>query len=91
MGRVKNAIASDALLVRLPAEEAAMLRLHLHSELEGRIPRGAFRDFFAARIREYFKAETLDLSPYLGLPPCSALVRCAPETAELIRMKMEKR
>lgn len=91
MGRPKNALESDALLVRLPAEEAAMLRMHLYSDLEGRIPRGAFRDFFAARIREFFKAETLDLSPYFGLPPCSALVRCAPETAALIRTTLEKR
>ena len=35
--------------------------LHLWSEVEGKVPRGAFKDFFEARIREYFTQVPLTL------------------------------
>ena len=48
----------------LPEDIHAKLCLHLYSEVEQRIPKGAFQRFFVERITEYFKAlEAKDVNP----------------------------
>lgn len=51
----------------LPTSVRAKLDLHLFSELEGRVPKGAYRSFFLERIAEFFMHKTLDLGAY-GFP-----------------------
>ena len=51
----------------IPTSLRSRLDLHLYSEVEGRIPLGAYKEFFSERIREYFESRRLELSPY-GFP-----------------------
>lgn len=54
MGRKPNIIPSHQVCVRLPEDVYLKLMLHLHSEVEGRVPVGALQRFFMERITEYF-------------------------------------
>lgn len=69
MSRRQNAIPSVKLTTMLPEDLHSRVTIHLHSDLEGRIPHGAWAEFLCARIREYFDSTRLDLSPYLGCEP----------------------
>ena len=55
------------LRLGLPESEKAWLDLHLWSEVEGRVPVGAYRAWFLARLHEFRSWRVLDLSPY-GFP-----------------------
>lgn len=50
----RNIIRSVAIEVSLPEDLVAKLQLHLFSQVEGRIPKGAYREFFTDRINEFF-------------------------------------
>ena len=68
------------LNLALPESVRAQLDLLLFSEIEQRVPKGAYQQFFAARIREFFSDRGLDLAPYLGSLPGERTVRGSPET-----------
>ncbi len=55
------------LELKLPTSIRARVDLHLHSDLEGRVPAGAYQSFFIERIKEFFEWGQLDLEPY-GFP-----------------------
>lgn len=55
------------LHLTLPESVHGRLTLFLHSELENRVPKGAFQRFFLERIRDFFDSKRLDLAPY-GFP-----------------------
>lgn len=57
-----------ALNLRLPESERGRLDLILHSDVEGRVPKGAYAEFFKERLREFFTFKTLDLAPF-GFEP----------------------
>jgi hypothetical protein len=40
--------------IYIPEDLAVRLRLHLYSELEGRIPVGKISEFFSNLVRDYF-------------------------------------
>jgi hypothetical protein len=63
------------LTTTLPEDIRAKLDLHLFSDLEGRIPKGAYQAFFIDRIQEFFDSRSLDLAKYLPGLPTSAIVR----------------
>jgi len=69
VSRRPNPIPSIMLNVALPADIHTQLTLHLFSELEGRVPLGAYQRFLVERIREYFAHRRLDLAPYAGCDP----------------------
>ena len=89
MPRKPNIIPSSIVNVALPLPERTKLDFFLHSEVEGRVPLGAYKEFFSARIREFFDSKNLDLSPYLGTTPGTAIVRGAPEVIEMLKAKLE--
>ena len=53
-GRPTKTIRSIQLNVSLPEDLAAKVKLHLWSELEGKIPHGVQSAFFEQLVREYF-------------------------------------
>lgn len=59
---------TEPLQLKLPQTLLARLTLHLFSDLEGRVPKGKYKEFFCERIREYFEWRRVDLTPY-GFPP----------------------
>lgn len=55
------------LELKLPESLRNRLDLLLYSELEGRVPLGAYQSFFVERIHEYLGNSRLDLQAY-GFP-----------------------
>lgn len=74
-------MSNPTLNLKLPVELRFKLDLHLFSDLEGRVPKGAYKDFFESRLIEFFGWETLDLRPY-GLP---SIVRGPTETIQQLK------
>lgn len=68
MPRKPDVIRPTLLHMSIPEDVRAKLDLYLFSELEGRVPKGAYQRFFTERIQEFFGWRRLDLAPY-GLPP----------------------
>jgi hypothetical protein len=55
MSRRPNIIPTTPLTLKLPEDLRAKLDLYLISELEGRVPKGKYQEFFIARIKEFFE------------------------------------
>jgi hypothetical protein len=69
MTRPRNILRPIHLQTSLPEDVKAHLDLHLYSELEGCIPKGAYQRFFLARIEEFFQSDVIDLGEYSGIHP----------------------
>lgn len=67
MPRPKNLNPPTLLHVAIDQDLKDRLSLVLYSELEQTIPKGAWRRFIEARIREWFDWRQQDLAPY-GFP-----------------------
>ena len=67
MARPKSPVASRALTVRLSRETHRQVEELLYSELEGRVPHAAYKEFFDSLIRGYFQNRSLPLEPF-GFP-----------------------
>lgn len=67
MPRMPNPIRPTLLHLSLPEDIRTRLDLILHSDLEGRVPKGAYQRFFLERLSDFFTHRTLDLTPY-GFP-----------------------
>ena len=67
MSRRPNVIRPSLLHVSLPEDIRAKIDLLLWSELEGRVPKGAYQRFFVERIQEFFGWSRIDLTPF-GYP-----------------------
>ena len=78
-GRRPNIEPSVATNLHLPETVRARLDLLLFSELEGRVPKGAYQRFFLERLQEFFTTKSKDLSAQLGLAPGSCIVKATPE------------
>lgn len=51
---------------KVPESVATRLRLILFSELEGRVPQGAYQKFFLERLNEFFNWRRVEVFP--GMP-----------------------
>lgn len=88
MPRPKLATPSIQLNVALPKPVFEQLSAHLYSELEGRVPYGAYSKFCAELITSYFRQQRIDLAPYavgVELPSGVAVVSASPESAEILK------
>lgn len=91
MPRPKNIVPTQVLNTALPIDAYTMLSTFLFSEAEGRVPVGAYSNFLAARIREYFTLRQLDLAPLVGSPPGAFFVSGTPEAIhQLVEAFKEK-
>ena len=66
MPKPPNLIPSKQLNVALPLPVFTRLMLHLNSDLEGRVPHGAWSRFLVELLRQHFDQAELDLAPWLG-------------------------
>jgi len=89
MSRHPNIVPSISLKTNLPIDIRTKLDLHLFSELEGRVPHGAYQKFLVEIINQYFDSRHLDLAPYLGTLPTVAVIRGAPMVIDLLKDKLE--
>ena len=85
MPRPAHIIPRDRLTLRLPEDLRARLDLMLVSELEGRVPLGAYSELFIQLLRAHFEHEDLDLSPFSGAQPGTLIVRGPPQAIQLLR------
>lgn len=83
---IERTIATN---LHLPETLRTRLDLELFSEVEGRVPHGAYQRFFSERLVEYFSSKRLDLAPYLGTEPGSAVIRGTPEVLDHLKLHLE--
>ena len=86
----RNAIPTIRLTTGLPEDIMDRLNLYLFSDIEGRIPKSAYMDFFSARVREFFDHEKLDLAPYTNGEPGAFIVSGPRETIEQLKQLLQK-
>lgn len=84
MPRPKNVIPTVQLCLMLPEDIRGWLDLQLFSELEGRVPKGAYQDFFLRLIRQERDWRSLDLSEF-GFVPGARVAGAAGVLDELRR------
>lgn len=90
MPRQPNTIPSKQLNVAVPLDAFTLLATHLYSDLEQRVPHGAFNRWITARIAEYFTWKPLDLAPYAGCDGGLHVVHASPATLEQLRLLLER-
>ena len=76
------------LHVALPEPVLARLDLHLWSEVEARVPKGAYQSFLVELINEFFTSRRLSLEIY-GLPPGYSIMG-RPEILAALHTKLLK-
>ena len=79
MPKRPNIVPSQQLNVALPLPIFTQLSAYLFSELETRVPHGAYSRFISERIRTYFAEKTLDLAPFINGDPGAFIVSGSPE------------
>lgn len=83
----KSLTPKQVLNLWLPLDIRAKLDLTLYSELECRVPKGAYTTLFTRLTREHLEWATLDLAP-LGFPP-GYFIRGPKEMVERVRLVLE--
>lgn len=81
---------SVATNVHLPETWRTRLDLLLYSEVEDRVPKGAYQRFFLDRLQEFFGTRELDLGPYLGSLPGERAIRGRPATIEALEQYLQQ-
>ena len=89
-GRRPNIEPSIATNLHLPESVRTRLDLLLFSEVEGRVPKGAYQRFFLERLSEFFSSRPLDLSPYFGSLPGERTVRGNPQTIAALEAALQQ-
>lgn len=79
MSKRPNIIPSQQLNVALPLPIYSRLSAHLFSELEGRVPHGAYSRFLVNLLQQFFSRRELDLAPFLNCDPGAFVVSGTPE------------
>jgi len=90
--RTPNIQRPVKLTTNLPEDVRVRLDLHLYSEVEGRIPKGAYSTFLIDRIREFFDAARMDLHTYFPhLPEGQYILRGPIETIGKLAVCLEEK
>lgn len=89
MAKPPNIIPSQQLNVALPLPLYTQLSAHLYSDLEGRVPHGAYSRFFIDLLRGYFSAQHLDLAPFAASEPGAWTVSGSPEAIAALQRTLK--
>lgn len=89
-GRRPNIEPSVATNLHLPESMRTRLDLLLFSELEGRVPKGAYQRFFLERLQEFFTTRSLDVSERIGLAPGSCVIKAKPDALLFLEAHLSK-
>ncbi len=74
MPRTKNIVPSALLNLSLPVTVHTMLNARLYSELEGRVPYGAYANYISELIRRDAQERKLDLAPFTNGDPGAFII-----------------
>lgn len=88
-GRRPALSPTRALNTTLDEGLLAKVDLVLYSEVEQRVPKGAYQRFLSKLIRRFFEWRELDLAPYVGALPGTYVITASPETIDVLRRKLE--
>lgn len=89
MGRRPNILRTVSIHTFISEDLRAKLDLHLYSDLEGRVPNGAYRRFLEDRIKEFFERAQLDVSQFTGAAVGNDKVYGAPVVIEHLKQYLE--
>jgi len=89
MAKHPNIIPSKQLNVALPLPMYLQVSGHLYSELEGRVPHGAYSRFLLDRLQVYFAEQSVDLAPYVGSAPGTLQITGTPEAIAALKRVLE--
>lgn len=87
-GRPPSIQRSRPLTVHLDETLLARVDILLFSELEGRVPKGAYQRLFNTLISRWLEHRELDLAPYLGTLPGERVIQGHPETLAALNQQM---
>lgn len=85
MARLPDVIRPVKLTTTLPEDIRVKLDLHLYSDLEHRVPKGAYQRFIMDRIQEFFHNQTLNLAEYCNAPVTTINVRGSPAAISILK------
>ena len=89
-GRPPSPNPAIPLEVSLDPGLRARLDLLLYSEVEQRVPRGAYKRFFESLLVAALDWTQFDLSPYAGTLPGELTLRARPEVVAKLRSLLER-
>lgn len=89
MPRPPAIVPNTHLHTTLPPVLATRLEILLWSEVEGRVPRGAYQTFLIARIQEFFDTKRVDLSPYLNTSLGEVVVSGSPHSIDKLITRLK--
>lgn len=76
-GRPSKTIKSVQMNISLPEDLATRVKLHLHSEVEGKIPHGKQMEFFVEVVNAAFGSRVANILLERGIDSAEPLLRCA--------------
>lgn len=79
MSKRASIIPSQQLNVALPLPLYTQLSAYLYSDLEQRVPHGAYSRFLIELLRRRFTERSLDLAPFAASAPGAWIVYGSPE------------
>ena len=82
MPRPPNIIRPIKLTTTIPEDLMARLQIHLFSDVEGRVPQGAYQQFLCDRIREFFSDKSYDTG--------SGVIRGSADAIKFVKTCVEK-
>lgn len=74
----------------IPPELMAKLDLFLWSEVEGRVPQGAYQQFVCGAIRDFFSKRTVDIANHLEETSGPVLITATPEALDMLLRGLHK-
>jgi hypothetical protein len=77
------------LNVHVDQELITRADLLLYSELESRVPKGAYQKLFNQLLRQWLDSSTLDLAPYSGGMPGQQIVSGTAGTVESLKLLLD--
>ena len=89
MGRPKLVEPTERVHFHMPQGLYARIALSLHSEVEGRVPYGAWGNLINPLLKDHLEHSTLDLAPYLGKPTGAFLVKGHPTVIASLEQKLK--
>ena len=90
-GRKPGLEPAIATNLHLPESVRTRIDLLLFSEVEGRVPKGAYQRFFLGLVQDFFTLKSQDVSPLLGLPAGQCIVKATPAHLALLVATLENR
>lgn len=88
-GRPVSIRRSAPLEVSLDEELRTRLDIKLWSDSENRVPKGAYKAHFDRLVLRDLSDVALDLAPYAGTSPGTAVVRASAATIETLKSLLE--